>query len=177
MKRKGCELIGCNTHIDLTHDLDLVNIHDYVIKWENFPGYWPFLRGIHRSLVNSRHKGRWRKALMFPLICTRISAWVNNREAGDLRRHRTHYEVIVMLRMLCLRNGRVNSLRMKGMWVGYGVGCTMGLTLSDGAWQIDQLSNGLMWNSYSFQPVGPGMGYSFTDLGAEGYCHSLNALL
>ena len=30
------------------------------------------------------------------LICVRINAWVNNREAGDLRRHRAHYDVIVM---------------------------------------------------------------------------------
>ena len=52
----------------------------------------------------------------------------------------------------------------------------MGLTLGHGAWQIDQPSNGLMWNSYSFQPVGQWMGYSFTDLGAEGCCCSLNAL-
>ena len=63
------------------------------------------------------------------------------------------------------------------MWVGYGVGCTMRLTLGHGAWQIDQPSNGSMWNSYSFQPVGQWMGYSFTDLGAEGCCRSLNALL
>ena len=66
---------------------------------------------------------------------------------------------------------------MKGMWVGYDVGCTMGLTLGHGAWQIDQPSNGSIWNSYSFQPVGQRMGYSFTDLGAEGCCRSLNALL
>ena len=30
------------------------------------------------------------------LICARINDWVNNREAGDLRRHRGHYDVIVM---------------------------------------------------------------------------------
>ena len=30
------------------------------------------------------------------LICALISGWVNNREAGDLRRHRAHYELIVM---------------------------------------------------------------------------------
>ena len=63
---------------------------------------------------------------------------------------------------------------MKGMWVGYDVGCTMGLTLGHGAWQIDQPSNGSMWNSYSFQPVGLWMGYLFTDLGAEGCCRSPN---
>ena len=25
--------------------------------------------------------------------------WVNNREAGDLRRHRTHYNVTVMIKL------------------------------------------------------------------------------
>ena len=65
---------------------------------------------------------------------------------------------------------------MKGMWVGYDVGCTMGLTCGHGAWQIDRQSSGSMWNSYSFQPVGQWMSYSFTDLGAEGCCRSLNAL-
>ena len=39
--------------------------HDDVIKWEHFPRYWPFVRGIHRSPVNSPHKGQWRGALMF----------------------------------------------------------------------------------------------------------------
>ena len=33
---------------------------------------------------------------MFSLICARINDWVNNREAGDLRRYRGHYDVIVM---------------------------------------------------------------------------------
>ena len=48
------------------------------------------------SPVNSPHKGQWRGALMFTLICARINGWVNNREAGDLRRYRPHYDVIVM---------------------------------------------------------------------------------
>ena len=33
---------------------------------------------------------------MFSLICVWINDWVNNREAGDLRRYRAHYDVIVM---------------------------------------------------------------------------------
>ena len=70
--------------------------HDDVIKWKHFPRYWPFVRGIHRSSVNSPHKGQWRRALMFSLICARINGWVNNGEAGDLRRHRAHYDVIAM---------------------------------------------------------------------------------
>ena len=70
--------------------------HDDVIKWKHFPRNWPFVRGIHRSPVNSPHKGQWRGALMFSLICVWINDWVNNREAGDLRRYRAHSDVIVM---------------------------------------------------------------------------------
>ena len=45
---------------------------------------------------NSPHKGQWRGALMFSLIRVWINGWVNNRESGDLRRYRAHYDVIVM---------------------------------------------------------------------------------
>ena len=79
--------------------LDLSQViatHDDVIKWKHFPRYWTFVRGIHRSAVNSIHKGQWRGAFMFSLICARIKGWVNNGEAGDLRRYRVHYDVIVM---------------------------------------------------------------------------------
>ena len=62
-------------------------IHDDVIKWKHFPRYWPFVRAIHRSPVNSPHKGQWRGALMFPLIYAWINGGANNCEAGDLRRH------------------------------------------------------------------------------------------
>ena len=61
-----------------------------------FPRYWPFVRGIHRSPVNSPHKGQWRGALMFSFFCAWINGWVNNRGAGNLRRNRFHYDVIVM---------------------------------------------------------------------------------
>ena len=61
---------------------------DDVIKRKHFPRYWPFVRGIHRSPVNSPHKGQWRGALIF--------SWVNNREAGDFKPHRAHYDVTVM---------------------------------------------------------------------------------
>ena len=56
---------------------------------ENFPRYWPFVRGIH--------KGQWRAALMFSLISAWIKSWVNDRDVGDLRRHRAHYDVTVMI--------------------------------------------------------------------------------
>ena len=70
--------------------------HNDVIKWKHFPRCWPFVWGLHRSPVNFPHKGQWRGALMFSLICAWINGWVKNREAGDLRCHRTHYDVIVM---------------------------------------------------------------------------------
>ena len=50
----------------------------------------------HLSPVNSPRKGQWRGALMFTLICAGINGWVNNREAGDLRRNRGLYDVTVM---------------------------------------------------------------------------------
>ena len=72
------------------------NTHDDVIKWKYFPRYRPFVRRIHRSPVNSPHKGQWRGALMFSLIYTWIKGWVNKLGAGDLRRQRVHYDVSVM---------------------------------------------------------------------------------
>ena len=83
-------------HVSGDCDLGIFS-HDEVIKWKHFPRYWPFVRGIHRSPVNSPQKGQWRGALMFSLICAWINDWVNNREAGDLRRHRAHYDVTVMI--------------------------------------------------------------------------------
>ena len=74
-----------------------LSLHDDVIKWKHFPRYWPFVWEIHRSPVNSPHKDQWRGALMLSLIFAWINGWVNNREAGDLRRHRAHSDVIVMI--------------------------------------------------------------------------------
>ena len=61
-----------------------------------FPRYWSFVRGIHRSPVNSPNQGQWRGALMFSLISNWTNSWANNGDTGDLRRHRTHYDVIIM---------------------------------------------------------------------------------
>ena len=66
---------------DVTPTYEVTPVHDDVIKWKHFPRYWPFVRGIHQSPVNSLHKGKWRVALMFSLICAWINGWVNNRDA------------------------------------------------------------------------------------------------
>ena len=63
--------------------------HDDVIKWKHFSSYWSFVWRIHRSRPVTPN-------LDFFYICTRINGWVNNREAGDFRRNRAHYGVIVM---------------------------------------------------------------------------------
>ena len=39
--------------------------HDDVIKKKHFPRYWPFVWGIHRSPVNSPHKGQWAELWCF----------------------------------------------------------------------------------------------------------------
>ena len=70
--------------------------HDDVIKRKHFPRNWPFVRRIHRSRWIPHTKDSDAELLMFSLTCVWINGWVNNREAGDLRRHRDHYDVIVM---------------------------------------------------------------------------------
>ena len=54
---------------------------------------------------------------MFSLIYAWTNSWVYNREADDLRRHRAHYDVIVMesvehehwvsIELLCEGKGKV----------------------------------------------------------------------
>ena len=80
-------------------DFPLHSPYDDVIKWKHFLRYWPFVRGSHRSPVNSPHKGQWHGVLMFSLICARTNGWANNRGASDLKRHRVHHDVTVMSKM------------------------------------------------------------------------------
>ena len=80
----------------------LLQTHYDIIKWKHIPCCWQFMRGIHRSPVNSLHKGQWCGALMFSLICAWINSWVNNREAGDLKRHCAHYDITVMKQLIGL---------------------------------------------------------------------------
>ena len=72
--------------------------HDDVIKWKHFLRYWPLVREIHQSPVNSPHKDQWRGVLMYSLICVWTNGWANNGEAAALGRHRAHYYIIVMVK-------------------------------------------------------------------------------
>ena len=58
------------------------------------------------------HKGQWRGALMFTLICVWINGCVNNREAGDLRRYCAHYGVTVMTTVWLLIYSIINVFGM-----------------------------------------------------------------
>ena len=84
--------------------------YDDVIKWKYFPCYWPFVRGIHRSPVNSPYTGQWRGALIFSFICAWINGWANNREADDLRRHCAHYDIAVMATLKYMEETPHNNL-------------------------------------------------------------------
>ena len=86
----------------------LSDIFEYISITQNYYtwiqmslNYVPMEFIANRSLckappVNSPHKGQWRGGLMFSLIYTFNKQLINNHEAGDLRRHCSHYDVIVM---------------------------------------------------------------------------------
>ena len=100
MVHSGVQMIT-STDILMQMYLTTGSYPDDVIKWSHFPRSWPFVRGIHRSPVNSPHQGQW-PALMFSLIRAWIHGWVNNGEAVDLRRHRAHNDVTEMIMLLIL---------------------------------------------------------------------------
>ena len=90
-------------------------IHDDVIKSKHLPRYWPFVRGIHQSPVNSPHKGQWREDLKFSLICVWINGWVNNRKIGfetlsrPLWPHCNEWQVF----SYCNSEGNIQNVKLK----------------------------------------------------------------
>ena len=86
----GCMYSAWNINYCLS-----IGLHDNVIKWKHFPRYCPFVRGIYQWPVDSPRKGQRRGPLMFCLICAWTNDWVNNRDAGEMRRNRVHYDVTV----------------------------------------------------------------------------------
>ena len=77
---------------DYTLRLTLINM----VTWSILNTWWRHQMETFSALQaicagNSPHKGQWRGAWMFSLIYD----WVHTREAGDLRRHRAHYDVTV----------------------------------------------------------------------------------
>ena len=94
--RDAGDLRHHRTHYDIT-----VVQFDIVFPWwrhqmETVSALLALCAGIHQSSMNSPHKGMWRGALMFSLICIWTNGWVNNRDAVYLRHHRAHYDVTGM---------------------------------------------------------------------------------
>ena len=52
--------------------------------------------------------------VFFDLICAWTNSWANNGDVGDLRRHRTHYDVFVMIKA---RGGQPIGLFANGVSV------------------------------------------------------------
>ena len=72
-------------------------------QMETFSALLALCEGNHRSPVDSPHKGPWLRSLMFPFTCGWTNGFENNRDAGDLKRHRTHFDVTVTCTNVCGR--------------------------------------------------------------------------
>ena len=70
----------------------------FIKDWYSVNSWWRHQIKAFSALLAlcEHHKGQWRGALMFSVICAWTNGWVNNRDAGDLRPHRAHYDVTVM---------------------------------------------------------------------------------
>ena len=82
--------------------------HDDVIKWKHFLRYWPYVRGIRRWILLTKASDADLRYLLWPAPW--INGWVNNRGAVDLRRHRAHYDVIVLNRVLLCRTRTLRTI-------------------------------------------------------------------
>ena len=93
--------------------------YDDVIELKSFTRYCLYERGITRLPVVFPHEGQWLGAVMFSLICAWTNSWANNRDAGDLRRHRSHHDVTVM--------EYIWSLNLTMQWYRQGQLCVIGI--------------------------------------------------
>ena len=84
--------------------------HDDVIKWEHFPRYWPFVRGIHWSPVNSpgsqRPVARSFDVFFDLRLNKRMSKqprrrWIETPSKHSLWRHCNVYKDAVHVRFSC----------------------------------------------------------------------------
>ena len=119
MERKECELTGLYTHFVtfnfyFNHDPDL-----------------GFSRPNLETVISQESDGRlkWNERDVGQQNVRRLTFW--------LQALTSPINLILafegkILKLLSLRNGRIDSLGMKWMWVVYDVGCTMRLTLSHG---------------------------------------------
>ena len=82
-------------------------------QMETFSALLAICAGNSSALVHFPHKGQWRGALMISLISAWINGLVINRVAGDLRRHRAHYDITVMVYCLMVDNSAIRELEIE----------------------------------------------------------------
>ena len=99
----------------------LAYVHDDVIKWNIFriTGHLCEEFTGHRRFPCTKTS---EAELWCFFICAWTYGWVNNREAGDLRRHRAHYDVIVMYSVKCMCYLRLEN---KAIVVSIMLACTV----------------------------------------------------
>ena len=95
--------------VGVLYYISFLVFHEEIFPWwrhqmETFPALLAVCAGNSPVTGDLPHKGQWRGALMFSLIC----AWVNNRDVYDLRRHHAHSDVTVM-----------GTKKCKEMQIGY----------------------------------------------------------
>ena len=71
--------------------------HDDVIEWKHLPRYWSFVWEFTGPRWIPLTKASDAELLCFLDLCMNKKVEKNNRHAGDLRRHRAHYDVTVMV--------------------------------------------------------------------------------
>ena len=92
-------------HIRYVSELILIHSNVLIISWwrhqvEAFSALLAFCAGISPVTGEFPAQRPVTQSLIFSLNCAWTNSWTNNGDAGDLRRHRAHYDVIVMYQLL-----------------------------------------------------------------------------
>ena len=88
---------GNNTDNNINGDVDIYTIKSWWRhQMETFSAWLALCEGNSPVTGEFPSQSQWRGALMFSLICAWTNGWAHHRDAGDLRHHRTHYDVTVM---------------------------------------------------------------------------------
>ena len=95
--------------------------HDDVINWEHFPRYWPFVRGTHRSSVNSPQRPVTRSFDVFFDLSKQLSiqwwGWWFETLSRPLWRHRNEkYKLVFMISHHCGSCWLITECQRSGGW-------------------------------------------------------------
>ena len=97
----SCDVVLCIIMIIsvvLSVRVDACNAGTFFTWWRHqMETLYALLALCEGNPPDSPHKGQWSRALIFSLICAWTNSWAHNGDTDDLRRHRVHYDVNVML--------------------------------------------------------------------------------